>query len=907
MLKLNEKEYNLDNLFGINFDLLKEILIKLAKKSDNTIQEINIIKNTNISRDKRISALEQKITELINNINNSNLKEKEIKNIINEDKKIEVTFEASNDNNNEINFQNNNLISKIDDFIISSEELKQLEENRANTEKNVPVTIEIKNTKDKDIIIKKEKTTEKTKEKKINKLSSHYKEKPFLKKKFRTDINLITINEPRLLTPEKSKEKNDSPKIRNLMHEISCLKDRINYIEKNLLLKNSETLQISKDLLAEHNKQSMSKFNSLSDQVNNLSLKNDNLDKALNQLAQKIEENSSVNIGNNGNQEIIRILNDNDEDENKDKKLMSRTFMDSINRRFELNNDRYMKAFEDTHKMKQNITNIFGICGNLKRQIDLMKKNSEGNNEEINKIKDQLNDLIEIRNHQSNNNDKNIPIQNVNDINSYIDKKMNELMEYLLNEEDPNEKNNEGNNNPHDQSSKKEKALIKLMNKKVNQLNEKIDLIEEESKLQKKNFNMKYKEIDNIIKRINELNDLLSEKLEQKDLDELYNKSLKNTDEINKMKLKVDEIYIAQEKLRSDNPNFVKRLESLTHEVSEMKENLLNQKGDFTVVKKEYNTKVEEFGNEEENDKIKNMVSPLAEEIQKIIIEIENINLKIKNINELNKLFPKKKSVEKLESNLYEKINSIENNFDAKYLRKSEFQKTLKTLDIQIKQLQGNSNSSINQKAENENWILAKQPLKCFNCASCEANVSSNSIQQEPISWNKYHGQYRIGQGFSKLLNKLNTNRISEDKEKDLNKTEKRNKISSNSLENFEGNNLLMVNNKNENIKINNKIIGTEDKPFSINLKKHKLPRLIESFKRKQKSTDLIPVSDEEKDEHSDLEELSPQILKIKKLKNDDLPDKNFLEINNQLKNKTGRNSANKSNNISRIQSLPLY
>ena len=907
MLKLNEKEYNLDNLFGINFDLLKEILIKLAKKNDNAIQEINIIKNTNISRDKRISALEQKITELINNINNSNIKEKEIQNIIKEDKKIEVTFEASNDNNNEINFQNNNLISKIDDFIISSEELKQLEENRANTEKNVPVTIEIKNTKDKDIIIKKEKTAEKTKEKKINKLSSQYKEKPFLKKKFRTDINLITINEPRLLTPKKSKEKNDSPKIRNLMHEISCLKDRINYIEKNLLLKNSETLQISKDLLAEHNKQSMSKFNSLSDQVNNLSLKNDNLDKALNQLAQKIEENSSVNIGNNGNQEIIRILNDNDEDENKDKKLMSRTFMDSINRRFELNNDRYMKAFEDTHKMKQNITNIFGICSNLKRQIEKMKKNSEGNNEEINKIKDQLNDLIEIRNHQSNNNDTNIPIQNVNDINSYIDKKMNELMEYLLNEEDPNEKNNEGNSNPHDQSSKKEKALIKLMNKKVNQLNEKIDLIEEESKLQKKNFNMKYKEIDNIIKRINELNDLLSEKLEQKDLDELYNKSLKNTDEINKMKLKVDEIYIAQEKLRSDNPNFVKRLESLTHEVSEMKENLLNQKGDFTVVKKEYNTKVEEFGNEEENDKIKNMVSPLAEEIQKIIIEIENINLKIKNINELNKLFPKKKSIEKLESNIYEKINSIENNFDAKYLRKSEFQKTLKTLDIQIKQLQGNSNSSINQKAENENWILAKQPLKCFNCASCEANVSSNSIQQEPISWNKYHGQYRIGQGFSKLLNKLNTNRMSEDKEKDLNKTEKRNKISSNSLENFEGNNLLMVNNKNENIKINNKIIGTEDKPFSINLKKHKLPRLIESFKRKQKSTDLIPVSDEEKDEHSDLEELSPQILKIKKLKNDDLPDKNFLENNNQLKNKTGRNSANKSNNISRIQSLPLY
>ena len=186
MLKLNGSEYNLDNLFGINFDLLKEILIKLAKNNDNTIKDINAIKNTNISRDQRISALEQKITELKNNINiisnniNNTPKENEIKNIIKEDKKIEVTFEASN--NNEVNVKNNNLISKIDDFIISSEELKQLEENRANTEKNLPIKIEIKNTKDQDIIIKKEKSTEKPKPKKINNLIKQYKEKPFTKK-----------------------------------------------------------------------------------------------------------------------------------------------------------------------------------------------------------------------------------------------------------------------------------------------------------------------------------------------------------------------------------------------------------------------------------------------------------------------------------------------------------------------------------------------------------------------------------------------------------------------------------------------------------------------------------------------------------------------------------------------------
>ena len=82
MLKLDEKEYNLDNLFGINFDLLKEILLKLSKSDNNILIEINELKNSNIIRDNQIAELEQKITELNNNINNikNSNKEKETKN-----------------------------------------------------------------------------------------------------------------------------------------------------------------------------------------------------------------------------------------------------------------------------------------------------------------------------------------------------------------------------------------------------------------------------------------------------------------------------------------------------------------------------------------------------------------------------------------------------------------------------------------------------------------------------------------------------------------------------------------------------------------------------------------------------------------------------------------------------------
>jgi len=50
---------------------------------------------------------------------------------------------------------------------------------------------------------------------------------------------------------------------------------------------------------------------------------------------------------------------------------------------------------------------------------------------------------------------------------------------------------------------------------------------------------------------------------------------------------------------------------------------------------------------------------------------------------------------------------------------------------------------------------MAKQPLKCFNCASCEANLRGGGSTQEYIPWNKYpQGEriYRMGQGFSHML-----------------------------------------------------------------------------------------------------------------------------------------------------------
>ena len=934
MLKLNDKEYNLDNLFGINFDLLKEVLLALSKNYSSAKDEINIIKNADTIRDSKISELQKKLTELNNKI---------IQKI---DKKIEQAFKAKENkekdkyknlsiNTNEIDltrkeFNKGNFIimNKIDDFIISKNELDK--QNHANTENEVNPEVShnnknnnmILNTNDinnnnnennnidnNNINIKNENIIKN--KKKFDKIIKYYKKKPKLSKKLNTDINLIDISllsKINKLKKNKPKDSNTNNNI-NLLYEINDIKDRMNFIEKAMNLKLSENLKISKDLLSEHNIQSMSKFNTMEDTLSKLKNKYDNLDTTLATIIQKLEKNFSISIEKNKNPEIITIFNDNEE--NKDNNNIPDKFLEGINKRFDMNDERYMKLFEDNFKLNQSVVDIKGLYDNLEHKYDINKKITDEIMTNVNKIKDDINELFENINNGTNNKKFYGGNKNLMGVNEYIDKKIKELTDNLLKGiYDSNDNSGNNNVNISNDNYKLDKSLLKLLNQRVNEFKEKLEIIDEENILQKKNFNAKFKEINDLSYKINELNEKMVEKLEKKNLEEINTLIKTNTEDINNIKLKVEELILGQEKIFNDNPNFIKRLESLTKDILTIKENFPEIVGTTPTVKNEYHTKVEEINNIDtmNEEKIKNLISPLADEIQKLILETENLNLQIKSLLSQNKLMAKKKYIEKLEYNYNNKFDNYENILETKYLKKIDFNKIIKTLEIQIKQMQGNNNANGSQKNEAESWILAKQPLKCFNCASCEAkinNVNPNQ-QNEHLFWNKYHGKYHIGQGFSKLLNKLNSNSIS-NKPNDDNK-----KINLNSS--FE--NLSM--NKNDNLKLLNKMTSMDEnsKPYAMSLKKYKLPRLIESFRKRQKSTDLIPVSDDENEkDNSELDENSPKILKITKLKNEDIA--NISDMNYLIKNKTGRNSAKRqnndnngnsnSNNLNRIQSLPVY
>ena len=493
------------------------------------------------------------------------------------------------------------------------------------------------------------------------------------------------MNNNPLLTP-KNNTNNES--LSNIFHEINEIKDHINFVEKNLIKKNNETLRISKELLSKYNMQTMSELNSIKSDINKLNTNQKQLDKALSFLAQKLEDKSSINIQKSNLPEIIQIYNNNEDEENNNKIQMTKTFFDSINKRFEYNNERYLKLFEENHKIKQDINNIKGLYDNLNRQIDLVKNDTEDINDDIKRIKEKIKELnSSSKNKEKIDTNDFLTMNNLEEINKYIDKKINELIEQMLEiKDEPNKKEVKVENN----MNKKDKALLKIFNKRLNEFNEKLSFMDEDSIKNRKKINSRLKEIEGVFNTIEKINKTLKEKSDKKDLNSIYAINKKNLDEINNMKLTMEELSLSQEKLREAVPNFNKRLEKLTYEFIKFKENLdLDMpKGDFQIVRKEYNTKVEEHNKiEKKEEKVKYIMAPLAEEVKKVIEDIKIINTKIKSINEENKSFVKKKYVENIENNFNDKINSIENLLDlldSKYLKNKEFQKILKTLDIQI-------------------------------------------------------------------------------------------------------------------------------------------------------------------------------------------------------------------------------
>ena len=832
MLKLEEKVYDLNFLcsFTFDFQMLKEVLLKLAKSNEEMQNQIKKLEKTNEEKDKRLTKLEDQLNIIY------------------------------------IPEQNSYPDYEKDEGDIKNEE-KEKEEDKKE------IKFEQKETKVEPIIIKKEKKFEKENE------SDKEKDEKLINSK----INLLAKKSLKELEnknafiqqyPQRSHET-----IKSILKLIKENSDKINELEKKLNksitdmeknYNNFNTQNIKDHKVYEQKlKEIYEKFYDYNDKMDGIIVKTAPLD-------------------------TLTIFRDNGNGNVDATKVMVKMLEEKVTKQIEII-EKKNKGEINEDKFGQKIKELEDLINQINEELLKQKENNkiiepdnnQNFNEEIQNLKDLIdnkyNDLLKIIE------DLSIKIKN----GDLLGDKFEELMNKIKSEKENNIPKNEGDNSKN-KSIEIDNDIGNNMNElknKIKEINRKLNDIDN---YYKNLFNNSTQDVGEIKRKIKEMDSILEKKITKDDLKAHQNKLEEHTDIINFLQDTAADLNQSINKLCDNSPNFVKRLESLTHDVLELKKRGVKESSSKPI---EANRFVDEA-------RLKESLKVINKNIDDLKIEKNILMNGMKEINDNIKLLETKERLTKFEDGINNRLNHLLGKINKKYVDKLEINKYLKNIDIKLKLLD-------NQQKDSDSWILAKYPIGCFNCASCESNIKKVSSSNEYIPWNKYpqgERQYHIGQGFSRLLQKIGNESQKNfvEKKEIASDTELSNSLYLGNMPNIKGNNGHFF------FKINNKNNLKEDTPEHKlnNSKRYKLPNL----KNKRKKNVNVPLTDDNEVNNNSMDNAnnnSPIILKIAK-KN---IGGNFTILSSNQKKVDTRNEQLKMNSTSfksrskldRIRSMPIY
>ena len=596
--------------------------------------------------------------------------------------------------------------------------------------------------------------------------------------------------------------------------------------------------------------------------------------------------------------DTLSIFRDNGNEDIDATKVMVKMLEEKVTKKIELV-ERRTKTNVDENQFKQKIEELEALINKmdkeLKRQQELIKDNTGNNNnqnneEDIQELKDLIeqkyNDTLKIIE------DLSSKIKDGDLLNDKIEdliKKINSQKEdSISNEIKEKQKKGESEKKIDDELSnslQETKKKIKELNKKVNEIDEYF----------KNLFKNSDKDIADIKGKIKEINIILDTKITKNFLKDLENKSDEHSDSIQFLQESIKDINKSIAKLAEHNPNLMQKLENLTSDIYELRGREV----------KEAPQKPMDMSKYIDENKLREVIKKINREIDIINNDKSNIWNNIKEINNANKLLETKERVLKLEDDINMKFNDLMDKISKKYAEKIDISKYFKTMDLKLKSL------DTTPQKDADNWILAKQPIGCFNCATCEANINKMSASNDYIPWNKYpqaERQYHLGKGISRILQKVGSNFYRNEKKELFSESELT--TTSNYLRNMTS---LQNSNGHFFFRPNNKETLKEDLPNENNnnnnryIKNYKLPNL----KSKRKKKVNIPLTDEENDNNSmDNLNNSPKIMKITRRSIEpefELISRNQKIVDLEYNSKLNSTSVKSQPKLNRVKSLPAY
>ena len=260
-------------------------------------------------------------------------------------------------------------------------------------------------------------------------------------------------------------------------------------------------------------------------------------------------------------------------------------------------------------------------------------------------------------------------------------------------------------------------------------------------------FKTKYKE--DLSKSENDLN----QKVNKNDFFELNDKINLQKTISNNLRDMMERVQDLNNKNMKDLNFFLRKIESLSGSVVSM-QNVLET---LTGMKQDNQIELNSFMTQESFSKFTKIYQNDKKALERSIEEFRRV---INDFTEVLKYKAGENDLKNFEALVMNKIEELKMNCSKKFADKIDTSKSFKYLDAQIKYI---SEIFVKRGDKNDSWLLAKKPVGGFSCASCESYIGELKNKGDYIAWNKYPQRertndknYRVGNGFSRMLKMLN-------------------------------------------------------------------------------------------------------------------------------------------------------
>ena len=737
----------------IEYSSLIELLKLLAKKYKTVDEKISILDQRMLEKDKRISELEimlkgvsQSTENKYPSISDKDREEKEkqketeiqlknnIQNIdINDEEKLNenMNYQPSEPKIDEN--QNQNINQDLDSNINMTEsQSKEKKEEKDLNEENIEDNNQKDETKN-NIVEEKEIITEiNTKDisvpSNINAINNN--------KGFNSGLNMDNDHMNDLSNKEKGEENKE------LFNKIlQKLKNHDKLID-DLKAKNNEFLIINKSInlnkrdVEDLEKQLKELKNNITDINRKMLEYNDDLGK----IKVKVTDFDVYDLfkgGEGGDVDLDAA------------KILIKNLENKISKKFGIYDDRNKQIDKDVFKMQEDVKNSLAIVDGMKTKTE---KNSELldelNQKYENKMSEVDNNINELENKIEMINNKINTKPDYSHIKKDFEKKLKDLEEKFNSKLDLFLSNGSDKNNEEDakQNSLAKNEILGLMK----ELRKRIGELERFTSTTFEKINA-----DDIKKRLTKVETEMAKKAGKYDLQELGDR-LRSLDEyIKDVNFKQDSLQQFTEKVRMDLAQIIKKIEFLSGEYSKLSFNKSSGDSDEGLSNIDFN-KFLDLNTFNDNKRDVN------NKFEKVRLGFEDLSREIEGILSRLSHTPTDKDFAEFQTIIKNLIDELKLSNNKKYADKIETSKSIKFLETQIKTLH---DGFLRKNEAGDNWLLAKKPINNYVCASCEANIRGELDKRtEFVPWNRYPQRddkaYRIGHGFSRMLQMVNEDMI---------------------------------------------------------------------------------------------------------------------------------------------------